>query len=69
MLLAILVELFRFETVYKNMQAELELRYDDEYFIWREVFVKGVEPEQALAANAERKTNPYNQYTNPNTSQ
>lgn len=60
---AIGVELFRWQTVYRAIQAELELRYDDEYFIWRDVFVNGVDPEQALADNAERKTNPDNQYT------
>lgn len=60
---AIGVELFRWQTVYRAMQAELELRYDDEYFIWRDVFVNGVEPEQALADNAERKADPDNQET------
>lgn len=52
MLLAVLVELFRFKTIYNNMQSELEIRYEDEYFIWREVFIHGVEPEEALSANA-----------------
>ena len=60
MLLAILAEVFRFKTVYCNMQAELELRYEDEYYIWREVFIHGEDPEQALAKNAERKSNPDN---------
>lgn len=64
---AILAEMFRFRTVYHDMQAELELRYEDEYYIWREVFVYDVNPEHALASNAERRGNPINQYGNPNT--
>ena len=45
MLVAVLTELFRYRTVYNNMQAELELRYEDEYYIWRDVFINGVTPE------------------------
>jgi hypothetical protein len=69
MSLAILVELLRWRTVYGAMQTELELRYEDEYYIWRDVFVNGVDPEKALEDNAERKANPDNQYGNPNTSE
>lgn len=65
MALAILVELLRWRTVYDAMQTELELRYEDEYYIWRDVFVNGVDPEKALEDNAERKANPDNQYGNP----
>lgn len=59
---AIGVELFRWHTVFQDIQAELEQRYDDEYFIWRDVFVNGADPEKALSDNAERKENPDNQY-------
>lgn len=57
---AVLAELFRYRTVFNNMQAELEMRYEDEYYIWRDVFVNGENPEDALASNAERKGNPDN---------
>jgi hypothetical protein len=60
MALAILVELLRWRTVYGAMQSELELRYEDEYYIWRDVFVNGFDPEKALEDNAERKANPDN---------
>lgn len=54
------LEIFRWRSVYSDMQDALVLKYGDEYLLWRDVFINGVSAEDAIDKSVERNRNPNN---------
>ena len=53
------LEIFRWRSVYSDMQDALVIKYGDEYLIWRDVFINGWSAEEAIDKSVERNRNPY----------